>query len=92
MYEYAKWTVKIIIMSSYQSKENESPRFLTGEGAAPPEQVDGVRHFKKLIGSLEAGGISEQQTARHELGSGFSSGIFDLEKMNHELREVFGKK
>jgi len=92
VYEYAKWTVKIIIMSSYQSKENESPRFLTGEGAAPPEQVDGVRHFKKLIGSLEAGGISEQQTARHELGSGFSSGIFDLEKMNHELREVFGKK
>ena len=89
IYEYAKWTVKIIIMSSYQPANNEVTRFLTGEGTAPPEQVDGVRHFKKLVGSLEMGGINEKQSAQKELGKSFVPGIFDLDKMNRSLREIF---
>jgi len=89
IYEYAKWTVKIIIMSSYQPANNEVTRFLTGEGTAPPEQVDGVRHFKRLVGSLEMGGLNEKQTAQRVLGSEYTTGVFDLERMNRELRKVF---
>jgi len=91
VYEYAKWTVKIIIMSLYQPANNEVTRFLTGEGTAPPEQIDGVRHFKRLVGSLEMGGSSEKQIARKELGIEYVSGAFDLEKINRDLREVFSE-
>ena len=89
IYEYAKWTVKIIIMSSYQGANNEGVRFLTGEGNAPPEQVDGVRHFKRLVGSLEMGGFTEKQTAQQELGSEYITGIFDLDRINRNLRSAF---
>ncbi|MCL2805776.1 MAG: plasmid pRiA4b ORF-3 family protein [Treponema sp.] len=97
VYEYAKWNVKIIIMSSYQPAINDVTRFITGEGSAPPEQVEGPRHFKRLIGaitpgSLEMGDITEQQSAggpRQDLGPAYMPGVFDLEKMNRELRAVF---
>jgi len=90
IYEYGpKWTVKVIIMASYQPANNEVTRFITGEGTAPPEQVDGVRHFKRLIGTLEMGGVSQKQTAQRELGAEFGKGVFDLEKMNRNLRAVF---
>jgi len=92
IYEYAKWTLKIIIMSSYQGTNNEVTRFLTGEGNAPPEQVDGVRHFKRLVGSLEMGGLTEKQTAQRELGSEYVTGIFDLETINRNLRKIFPDK
>ncbi|MCL2410498.1 MAG: plasmid pRiA4b ORF-3 family protein [Treponema sp.] len=94
VYEYAKWTVKIIIMSSYQPANIEKTRFIAGEGAAPPENVDGPRHFKKLLMAqqhdiLEIDGIMNKQPARFELGVESSSNGFDLEKANHKLRETF---
>ncbi|MCL2720971.1 MAG: plasmid pRiA4b ORF-3 family protein [Treponema sp.] len=90
VYEYGpKWNVKIIIMSSYQPAKDDVTRFITGDGAAPPEQVDGPRHFRRLLGSLEAGGNTEKQSARHELGIEFVPGVFDLDKMNKALREYF---
>ncbi|MCL2759733.1 MAG: plasmid pRiA4b ORF-3 family protein [Treponema sp.] len=92
IYEYGpKWNVKVIIMSSYQPAKDEVTRFITGEGAAPPEQVDGPRHFRKLVGSLEAGSTSDKQTARSELGLEFVPGGFDLDKMNRALRAVLKK-
>jgi hypothetical protein len=90
VYEYGpKWNVKIIIMSSYQPAKNEVTRFITGNGAAPPEQVDGPRHFRRLLGLLEVGNSTEKQSSQRELGEGFVPGIFDLDKMNRNLREVF---
>jgi len=92
VYEYgSKWNVKIIIMSSYQPVKNEVTRFVAGDGAAPPEHVDGPRHFRRLLGSLEMGLNSEKQTAQRELGSDFMPGVFDLDKMNQDLREKFIK-
>jgi len=93
VYEYGpKWNVKVIIMSSYQPAKNESIRFITGDGLSPPEQVDGPRHFRRLLGSLEAGGNTEKQSAQRELGSDFIDAGFDLEKMNRNLRAVFPNK
>ncbi|MCL2801993.1 MAG: plasmid pRiA4b ORF-3 family protein [Treponema sp.] len=90
IYEYgSKWNVKVIIMSSYQPAKNEVTRFIAGEGAAPPEQIDGPRHFRRLLGFLEAGNNSEKQTAKHQLGLEFVPDVFDLDKMNRSLREVF---
>jgi hypothetical protein len=97
IYEYGKWSVKVIIMSSYQGANNtdqgsETCRFLAGEGNAPPEQIEGVRHFKRLVGSLENGGITERNTAQRELGIAFETGIFDLGKINRNLRDAFSKE
>ena len=88
IYEYgSKWNVKIIIMSSYQPAKNEVTRFVAGDGAAPPEHVDGPRHFRRLLSSLELGSSAEKQSAQRELGTDFTPGVFDLDKMNQSLRE-----
>jgi hypothetical protein len=90
VYEYGpKWNVRVIIMSSYQPAKDEVTRFVTGDGAAPPEQVDGPRHFRRLLGSLEVGSKTEKQSAQRELGLSFVPGVFDLDKMNQSLRIVF---
>jgi len=89
-YEYgSKWNVSILIMSSYQPVKDDFCRFIAGDGAAPPEHIDGVRHFRKLLFSLETGGNAEKTSARHELGADFVPGQFDLEKLNRNLRIVF---
>jgi len=98
VYEYGpKWNVKVIIMSSYQPAKNEVTRFIAGDGAAPPEQIDGPRHFRRLLAaqqynSPEIGGSSEKQSAGNELGKGFVPNTFDLDKTNKSLREFFGEK
>ena len=76
-------------MSSYQPAKNEITRFIAGDGAAPPEHVDGPRHFRRLLGSIELGTIAEKQSAQHELGTDFVPGVFDLDKMNQSLQDVF---
>jgi hypothetical protein len=90
VYEYGKWNVNIIIMSSYQSAKDERPRFIAGENAAPPEHIDGTRHFKKLLHSLETGSLSDKQSANRELGKDFPQN-FDLQKANRRLSSVFLK-
>jgi len=88
-YEYgSKWNVNIIIMSSFQPAKDEKTRFIAGEGAAPPEHIEGPRHFRKLLVYYEAGGNMEKQSAQRELGADFT-GVFDLDKTNRNLRAVF---
>jgi hypothetical protein len=89
IYEYgSKWNVKIIIMSSYQPAKNEVCRFIAGEGVAPPEEIDGPRHFRRLLENYETGGSGEKFSAQRELGADFF-GSFDLDKANRNLRAVF---
>jgi hypothetical protein len=89
-YEYgANWTVKIIIMSSYQPAKDEEIRFVAGEGAAPPEDVEGPRSFRKLVYSIEAGHNTERQSAISILGDKFTLSLFELDKTNKKLRETF---
>jgi len=88
-YEYgSKWNVNIIIMSSFQPAKDEKTRFIAGEGAAPPEHIEGPRHFRKLLVYFETGGNMEKQSAQRELGADFT-GVFDLDKTNRNLRAVF---
>ena len=87
VYEYGpKWIIKIMIMSSYQPAKNETARFVAGDGAAPPESVDGPRQFSKLLYSIETTGNKERQLTLQELGPDFVSGHFDLEQANRDLR------
>jgi hypothetical protein len=89
VYEYGpKWNIKVIIMSSYQGSNNEVTRFVAGDGAAPPETVEGPRHFNRILAYLESGSAVEKQSALRELGSDFTQGLFDLEKVNRRLREI----
>ena len=86
VYEYgSKWNVSIIIMSSYQPEKDDLTRFVAGDGEAPPEHIDGPRHFRRLLACLETGGNAEKISAKRELGPDFS-GSFDLDKMNRSLR------
>jgi hypothetical protein len=87
MYEYGKWNVSVIMMSSYQGANNETPCFIAGDNAAPPEQIDGPRHFRKLLFFLESGGSANKQSAWRELGDSFNTG-FNLEKINRSLRAI----
>jgi hypothetical protein len=90
VYEYGpKWIIRIIIMSSYQPAKDEFPRFVAGDGAAPPELIDGPRHFNKLINSIETTGSNDKQFAVHELGADFIPGVFDLDQVNKKLRAIF---
>ncbi|MCL2186488.1 MAG: plasmid pRiA4b ORF-3 family protein [Treponema sp.] len=98
IYEYAKWTVKIIVMSSYQGEENDKPRYVTGEGNSPSENLEGPRHYKRLHDKNPQGffygGITSIETSQHELGSNFNqtefaAGVFDLEKINNKLSTLF---
>jgi len=92
IYEYGpKWNVKVIIMSSYQPAKDEVTRFVAGDGAAPPEIIDGPRRFSKILASLETGGNVERQSALRELGPGFTPGVFELDKLNKKLREAHSK-
>jgi len=90
IYEYgSKWIVKLIIMSSYQPAKDDVTRFVAGEGTAPPEQIEGPRHYRRLIALFETGGNAERQSASNELGSEFVPDAFDLDKTNRSLRDVF---
>jgi len=93
IYEYgSKWNVKIIIMSSYQPANNEVTRFIAGDGAAPPETVDGPRHYRRLL-EQHSNSIPEIGTDKKNSNSeNLSAGIFDIERMNSELLEIFSKK
>jgi len=90
MYEYGtKWTVKVIIMSSFQPAKGESVRYVAGAGAAPPETVDGPLRFRRLLGALESGSDKEKQAALQDLGPGFVPGHFDMEKCNRNLNSIY---
>ena len=93
IYEYGKWTVKIIIMSSYQGAEKEKPYFVTGEGSAPSEHIEGPRHFKRLQDKNPQGffygNVTRMETTQHEPGKNFASEMFDIEKINRRLEEIF---
>jgi len=90
MYEYGtKWTIKVIVMSSYQPAKGESVRYVAGAGAAPPETIDGPLRFRRILGALENGSDTEKQAALHDLGPDFVPGHFDMEKCNRNLGSIF---
>jgi len=93
IYEYGpKWTINILIMSSYQPAKDEIVRFVAGEGAAPPEAVNGPRQFGKILTAVETGSSFEKQAAMYELGTDFSPAPFDIEKCNKKLRAEISKE
>jgi hypothetical protein len=93
LYEYGtKWNVKIIILSPYQSGKEEAIRCMAGAGAAPPEVIGGPLRFRRILSALENGSDMEKQAALHELGPDFVPGLFDMERCNRNLNEVYSIK
>ncbi|MDR0487226.1 MAG: plasmid pRiA4b ORF-3 family protein [Treponema sp.] len=84
-YEYGtKWIVKIMVMSSFEPAIDETMRYVAGEGASPPEMLDGPRQFSKIMAAFENGGNAEKQAALRELGVDFTPD-FDMDKCNRNL-------
>jgi hypothetical protein len=90
LYEYGtKWTVRIIILSPYQSGKDEAIRCVAGAGASPPELISGPLRYRKILSALESGSDMEKQAALHELGSDFVADLFDMEKCNKNLKSLY---
>jgi hypothetical protein len=86
LYEYGpKWTVRIMVLSRYDTPEGRPVRCVAGAGAAPPEFINGPLKFKRALTALESGNDSERYGAREELGIEFNPDEFDLEACNRSL-------
>ncbi|MDR3161904.1 MAG: plasmid pRiA4b ORF-3 family protein [Spirochaetaceae bacterium] len=86
IYEYgSRWNVKIMILSRAENRPGKGVICVAGEGAAPPEEVEGPARFKKLLAALEQGSIMERQRALGELGGRFDPQAFDLNLCNRNL-------
>jgi hypothetical protein len=86
IYEYGSyWTIKTIILPRYDGGEGETLRCVAGEGAAPPEMVEGPLRFRKNISALEWGSDKERRNARQELGDDFKPNFFDIDCCNRAL-------
>jgi hypothetical protein len=91
IYEYGPhWTVKVILLPRYDGGDNETLRCVAGEGAAPPEMMEGPLRFRKHVAALDWGTDTERQAARQELGPGFRPEHFDIGACNKTLGLVFG--
>ena len=89
-YEYGtKWTVRIMILSRYETQGSKPVRCVAGAGAAPPEFINGSVKFRKILNALESGNDLERLNARQELGPEFVPGEFDLEACNRNLKSRF---
>jgi hypothetical protein len=89
-YEYGiKWNIKVIVLSLYRAEEGETMRCVAGDGAAPPETIEGPQRFRQILGALEAGRDTEKQDALREMGPDFTPGLFDIEKCNRNLASVY---
>jgi len=88
-YEYgSKWTIKAILFS-HQAGKDETVRCVAGEGAAPPESINGNVRFNKILRALNGGSASERQAALLEVGKDFDPMHFDIGKCNRDLAAAF---
>ncbi|MCL2320459.1 MAG: plasmid pRiA4b ORF-3 family protein, partial [Treponema sp.] len=86
LYEYGtKWTVRIMILSRYETPGGKPVRCVAGAGSAPPEFIGGPLKFKRVISALESGDDMERLEARQELGTEFIPDGFDLDACNRSL-------
>jgi hypothetical protein len=89
LYEYgSKWTVKILLLSRYESEGQPDIRCVAGAASAPPEYIDGPMRFRRYIVALEKGAEAERKLALRELGQDFESEAFDLDACNRSLAAV----
>jgi hypothetical protein len=90
LYEYGtKWTVKVMILSVYETRGSRSVRCVAGVGAAPPEFIDGPIKFRRVLAALENGNDMERLNARQKLGLEFIPGDFDMDACNRNLNTKF---
>ncbi|MDR2184714.1 MAG: plasmid pRiA4b ORF-3 family protein [Treponema sp.] len=81
LYEYGThWTVKVMILSRQEEDAGEI-RCVAGEGAAPPESIDGPLRYRKFLSALERG----SDIAINTLGRNFDAEAFDLKRCNKHL-------
>jgi hypothetical protein len=93
LYEYgSKWTVRIMFLSHDENQGEQLIRCIAGEGAAPPEHVDGPLRFRRFLSALESGNEEERRTAEEELGREFKGDIFNIERCNAVLKKIQEKK
>jgi hypothetical protein len=81
LYEYGtQWTVRVMILSRQEEDFGEI-RCVAGEGAAPPESIDGPLRYRKFLSALERG----SDIAVSTLGRNFDAEAFDIETCNQHL-------
>jgi hypothetical protein len=93
LYEYGtKWTVRVMLLSRYETDEKKPVRCVAGAGAAPPEYVSGPLRFRRFISALEGGNDAARKGAAAELGQDFQPENFDLDACNQRLNSGLASK
>jgi hypothetical protein len=92
-YEYGtKWTIRLILLARLDIDHRVPLHCIAGEGAAPPETIDGPLRFRKYITFLEQGTLAERQQALLELGERFDADVFDIDDCNRNLKAFYTKE
>jgi hypothetical protein len=89
LYEYGSiWTVKIIVISSYEAEEGERIHCIAGEYASPPSFVEGPLRFKKFLADLTRGNKQKWRLVRSGEYEDFNPEAFSLEECNNRLEGI----
>jgi hypothetical protein len=86
------WTVKIINLSAYNAKDNETPHCVAGMGIAPDETLEGPLRFRRLLYALESGNMPEKNDAEKILGEDYMQLSFNIDQCNVMLRSLYAGK
>jgi hypothetical protein len=90
LYEYGTaWTVKIMVLSSFEAEKGERIRCVAGEQAAPPLSVEGPLRFKKFLAALAQGNKAEWRLVRGGEYEDFAPEVFNIEECNNLLEGIF---
>jgi hypothetical protein len=88
-YEYAeRWTISVMLLARVDMEPGDPVRCVAGEGAAPPECIEGPVQFKKQLALLKNGGFGDRQRILTELGEWFDPDGFDIAACNRLLKEL----
>jgi len=83
------WRHQIVIEALATAASNAKyPRFLDGQGRAPPEDVGGVDGFNEFVKTITKGNKAAKQQAIEWYGGGFDPTEIDVDEIKLDLAEI----
>jgi hypothetical protein len=86
------WKHEIALEEKVEDCEYEYPMCLEGEGACPPEDVGGICGYMEFSEIINDEKHPEHEETKEWLGNQNYDGVFDIEKINIHLADMFLRK
>jgi hypothetical protein len=80
------WNVRLLFLFRQEAPPSGKLICTEGEGASPPESINGPIRFRRLVQDL--GKEGEKSLARASLGENFDPAVFDLASCNEQLSKL----